>query len=59
VFYRHQIFFPVCALVAGILSCLGAERFAVRVVHNVAHFVLRGPLSVRASDLLPRNTSLK
>ena len=55
-FYRHQILFLVRTLNGGIFSGPNAVRLAApRKTHNVAYFVLRGPLSVRARDLLPCN----
>src|SRR5260370_10648888 len=51
---RHQIFFLVCALDAGVFTRLDTVRLAApRVAHHVAHFVLCGPLSVRSRYLLP------
>src|SRR5207248_11372792 len=48
------ILFLVRVLDAGILSSLDALRLAAsRVAHHVARFILRRPLSVCSSNLLP------
>ncbi len=54
-FHRHQVFFLVPALDAGILSGLNTTRLtASRIAYYVARLVLCGPLPVRSCDFLPR-----
>src|SRR6185437_5702658 len=53
-FDRDQVFLLVHALDSSIFRSFDAMRFAAfRVAHDIAGFILRGPLSVCARDLLP------